>query len=238
MSPAAKGLLSVVGVAGVSAGVLLLVLSGGGGGGTRAPADDGPKVVVDNGQTPPTDPLRPDYRVELLKFLPFSQTDQNGKTVTNDAFTGNVTIVSFFFTRCTFICPALTGTLIEMMDRLKDTPARFMSFSVDPAHDTPAVLKAYAQNHNADDGRWTLLSGPKEETWGILRTGLTWGIEERPEERIILPGGGTISNIRHPAWFVLVGPDGRVLGLYQSSEEDQLQALESRVRAVAARMKK
>ena len=240
MTPAAKTFLSIVGVVGVSAAVVLAVLTWGGSGGRTNGTRGGagvPEIIVDNGAAGNDDPLRPDYRVEQLSIPAFSQTDQDGRTVTNDVLKGRVTIVSFFFTRCTFICPALTGAMLEMMDRLKDTQARFVSFSVDPEHDTPAVMKEYAANHSADLSRWTFLSGKKEETWGLLRQGLKWGIEERPEERIQLQNGSSIANIRHPGWFALVGPDAKVLGIFQASEDEQLTALETRVRACLRKLK-
>lgn len=241
MTPQTKGFLSLVGVVGISAAVVLLVLSRGsrtGTGSSGGPGVNPNGIELDNGAQANADPLRPDYRVELLSIPAFSQPDQQGRIVTNDAFKDNLTVVSFFFTRCTFICPALTGRMLELTGHLKDTPTKFMSFSVDPENDTPEVLAEYAKNHNADVSRWSFLSGKREVTWGILRDGLKWGIEERPEERINLPNGSSMSNIRHPGWVALVGPDGRVLGIYQSSDEEQMKALEKRVRDAMKRMGK
>ncbi len=249
MTPATKGILAMVGIVGVSVGVVLVVLSAGSSGTTPSKDVTGgrsggaasggavPDVIIDNGGPVSIDPLRPDYRVELLSIPSFSQENQDGATVTNDVFTGRVTVVSFFFTRCTFICPVLTGAMIEVMKRLEGTPTRFVSFTVDPEHDTPVVMKKYAAEHGADFTRWTFLSGKKAQTWSLLRDGLKWGIEEREEERILLGDGTSISNIRHPGWFALVGPDGRVLGIYQSSDDAQIGAIVERARAATARLK-
>ncbi|MBC7773556.1 MAG: SCO family protein [Pyrinomonadaceae bacterium] len=226
---------------GVSALLVVVAIGRGrsGAGGATGPGTAGiPNIVVNDGSAPSDDPLRPDYRVEELTLPTFALTDQDGKPVTSEVFTGHVTVVSFFFTRCTFICPAMTGTMLKLADRLKDTPARYLSFSVDPEGDTPAVLKKYAADVGADTARWTFATGSKDVVWNMLREGMKWGIEARPDERVQLAGGGTMDNIRHPGWFALIGPDGRVLEIYDSSSDEKQEELVTRVRAVVQRMGK
>jgi len=226
-------------IVGVSTAVVLLVLRGG----SKAVeemkqgAASGPVVVIDDGSSPAgSDPLRPDRRVEELKLGDFTLLDSEGKTVTQEVFKGKLTLVSFFFTRCTTICPALTGRTLQLCDELKDTPVRFLTISVDGDHDTPEVIKAYAKDVNADSSRWTLATAPRERVWGILRNGLKWGIEDRTPERPA-PGSETvIMDIRHPGWYALVGPDGRVLDLYQSGYDEAIEKLKERVRAASKAM--
>ncbi len=194
--------------------------------------------MIDNGPGASTDPLKPDYNIEPLRIPDFELVDQDGRPVTQEAFKNNVTVVSFFFTRCTFICPALTGATIGLTQKLKDTPVRFLSISVDPENDTPEVIKKYAADHSADPARWSFLTGKKDVVWSMLRSGLKWGIEERPEERIMFNDGSSMSNIRHPGWFALVGPDGRVLAVYQASEDEKLEQLMARARSILRVMKK
>lgn len=243
MSQGTKVWIGLVGVVAVS--VLLVTLAinvggraggrGGGAGSTSGTANV-PKIVVNDGSTPSDDPLRPDYRVQELTLPKFDLIDQDGKPVTSDVFTGHVTVVSFFFTRCTFICPMMTGKMLELTGKLKDTPARYLSFSVDPEGDTPTVLKKYASEVGADTARWTFVTGSKDTIWNMLRQGMKWGIDYRPEDRVKLADGGTMDNISHPGWFALIGPDGRVLEIYDSSSEEKQEELMTRVRAVVKRM--
>jgi len=179
----------------------------------------------------------PDEFVTGFFIPPFELVDQDEKRVTNAAFEGRITVIDFFFTHCPFICPAMTGRFGVLVDTLKDVPrAQFLSFSVDPAHDTPARLREYAATNEADTTRWRFLTGPKEVTWKILEEGLKWGIEERPEQVIKLPTGNEMANIRHPGWFALIGPDAKVLGIYKYDVEEDQKRLVERVRALAAEL--
>ncbi len=59
---------------------------------------------------------------------------------------------------------------------------------------------------------------------------------DMPGEKLTLPAGNSMANIRHPSHFILVGPDARVLGLYQSTDPAAMAALTARVRAIAQSM--
>src|SRR5688572_18492155 len=191
----------------------------------------GPKPPIEQGTSgvridvPPmsADPAAPDDFVTGFFIPPFEVVNQDEKPVTNAVFLGQITVIDFFFTHCPFICPAMTGRFSQLVNTFKDAPeVQFLSFSVDPAHDTPERLREYAATNEADTSRWRFLTGPREVTWKILEEGLKWGIEERPEQKITLPTGSEMSNIRHPGWFALIGPDGQVLGIYKYDvEEDQ-----------------
>lgn len=180
------------------------------------------------------DAATPDEVVSDLLIPPFAMTAQDGSSVTSDAFKGHVTVLDFTFTRCTLICPKMTGTMFELTQRLREPSVQFISISVDPEHDTPAVLAEKAKAFDASGPRWRFLCGEKAAVYSMLREGLKFGIKENPP--IALPDGTTAPDIRHPAHFVLVGPDGRVLGMYDSNDEEAVGRLEKRARAVAGKM--
>jgi len=99
---------------------------------------------------------------ELPKLYPVPNTkliDETGRAVTLDAMKGHVTVYNFIFTNCAAICPIMTNNMRAVTPKIdKDAPVRFVSISVDPARDTPAVLAAYAKR-NRNDPRWTFLTG-------------------------------------------------------------------------------
>ena len=71
--------------------------------------------------------------------------------------------MTFIFTRCTATCPVLTPLMSLVQDRLgRDFGSKiaFASITVDPEHDTPEMLKLYAQMYGADLGGWSFLTGP------------------------------------------------------------------------------
>jgi protein SCO1/2 len=236
LPPGFLGLIVVVGVVFLVALASLVYL------GTRKPVrpaapDMGGAAVQVDRPVDPNDPTTPDHFVEGFFIPPFELVNQNEKPVTNAAFKGKITVIDFFFTHCPFICPAMTGRFGVLVSTLKDVPqAQFLSISVDPVHDTPPRLREYAELNAADTSRWQFLTGPRETTWKILEEGLKWGIEERPEQKIKLPTGNEMSNIRHPGWFALVGPDAKVLGIYKYDVEEDQERLVKRVREIAARL--
>jgi cytochrome oxidase Cu insertion factor (SCO1/SenC/PrrC family) len=205
---------------------------------TPPTAPDGTPIVHIDQPPEPSNPGTPDNFVTGFFIPRFDVVNQDEKPVSNDVFKGKITVIDFFFSNCPFICPAMNGRFAQLATKLKDVPdVQFLSFSVDPAHDTPARLREYAHQYEADTARWQFLTGKKSVIWNILSEGLKWGIEERPEQPIKLPTGNEMSNIRHPGWFALIGPDGKVLAIYKYDVDEDLQRLEKRVRDLAAVLK-
>lgn len=94
----------------------------------------------------------------------YSLTQSNGNTWTEDSLQGKVVIASFFFASCPSICPAMNFHLKAVHDRMsayKDVV--FVSYTVDPLHDTPAVLANYKSELGVGDSdKWTFLTGDRE----------------------------------------------------------------------------
>ena len=92
----------------------------------------------------------------------FSLTSQDGAPVSLRDFHGKVLAVTFIFTSCADTCPLLTAKMVDVQDALgTDFGARisFVSITVDPERDTPAVLKEYARTFGADLKGWAFLTG-------------------------------------------------------------------------------
>jgi protein SCO1/2 len=93
----------------------------------------------------------------------FTLTSQDGAQVSLADLRGKVAAVTFIFTRCTATCPVLTPMMSLVQERLgRDfgTKIAFASITVDPEHDTPEMLKLYAQAYGADVPGWSFLTGP------------------------------------------------------------------------------
>ncbi len=69
-------------------------------------------------------------------------------------------MVNFIFTTCTTICPVMSATFQQVQENLGERRdrVRMISISIDPEHDTPATLAAYARRHNAGP-EWHFLTG-------------------------------------------------------------------------------
>lgn len=174
--------------------------------------------------------LRPDPGMETISNPPFTMTNQDGETVTEDIFTGNLTVLEFGFTHCPTACVVMMNQMLRLQDELEGTPARFLFVSVDPAHDTPERLKEYATENGADLDRWNLVTGETQtiETW--LIDGLNLALETQPETQIDLGDGSSMDNIAHPSHLILVGPNAEILGLYQAFVPEQVDLLVERVK--------
>jgi protein SCO1/2 len=83
----------------------------------------------------------------------------------DDLVKGRVVMINFMFTSCTSLCPRSTANLVRVQQALGDHAGRdvfVISISVDPEHDTPAVLKQYAEQYQIQPG-WTLATGKRED---------------------------------------------------------------------------
>jgi protein SCO1/2 len=79
---------------------------------------------------------------------PFSLTDQNGRTVTDRDLRGKWLVIYFGYTHCPDACPTALNNIADALQALGSKRARVtpIFITVDPARDTPAVMKSYVQN--------------------------------------------------------------------------------------------
>ena len=78
-----------------------------------------------------------------------------------DLVKGRIVAIDLIYTTCQYACPLDSARLARMQQLLGDRMGKdifFISISIDPEHDTPAALKAYAQKYNAGPG-WIFLTG-------------------------------------------------------------------------------
>lgn len=109
--------------------------------------------------------------------------DMNGAPV--DLMHG-VTVVSFIYTRCPdpSMCPLVTAKFARMSKLLADTRVKLLEITLDPAFDTPAVLRTYGHSFGADGVRWTLATGERRSIVDFAeRSGIS---VERPRPGLVL----------------------------------------------------
>jgi protein SCO1/2 len=92
---------------------------------------------------------------------------QDGKTLRffSDLLKGKVVAINFIFTSDPAACAIETARLREVQRILGDrvgSDVFIYSISIDPAHDTPKVLKAYADKFQVGPG-WLFLTGKAED---------------------------------------------------------------------------
>jgi len=174
------------------------------------------KTIPASTQTPTTDPSpvaqvitdpanSTDVDLPVLYPAPsFTLLDQDGNKTSGTQLLGHPWIADFIFTTCTSLCPTMSGEMQHLQDELPPD-VKLVSFSVDPKNDTPPVLKAYADDHHAQPGRWIFLTG-----------------DEKTQERVVramklgfAPAAAGVP-IQHDEHFVLVDSHGQIRGFYDS----------------------
>ena len=79
---------------------------------------------------------RSDSPAPLFTSPDFSFKAQTGEQVTKASLAGQPYVANFIFTTCRTVCPLLTSKMVRLQRELPGAPLRFVSFSVDPEHDT------------------------------------------------------------------------------------------------------
>jgi protein SCO1/2 len=158
----------------------------------------------------------------------FALVDQEGDTVRTSDFRGTPWVASFVFTNCTSVCPLITQNMAGLRDSLAaegvlGEEVRLVSFTVDPARDTPEVLREYAAKFGGSPPRdWAFLTGtPPEVVRGMIQEGfrLTAVVPAEHEH------AGSDYQVMHSPRVALVDAEGRVRGVYDTIESDAMQRL-------------
>ena len=123
--------------------------------------------------------------------------NQDGQSVRffDDLIKGKVVAVNFMFTHCKDVCPLETARMREVQEILGDRVGKdifFLSISIDPERDKPAVLKAYAKRYQTGPG-WMFLTGNVDDIT-LLRHKLG-----------LLSAGSDPSNLKGHSMSLIIG---------------------------------
>lgn len=154
------------------------------------------------------------------RIAPFSFLNQEGKAISNKEVEGKVYVADFFFTTCPTICPVMKKQMLRVYDKFKQDPDfKILSHTIDPKHDTVALLKDYALRLGVEDAStWNFLTGDQERIFEIGQTSyLSTAMEDNTE-----PGG-----LLHSGAFILIDKEGHIRGVYDGTKEDQVNKLMS-----------
>jgi protein SCO1/2 len=152
----------------------------------------------------------------------FSSVSQNGQHVTEQDLRGHVWVANFIFTHCTSACPLLTAKMLLLQRAVHPADVRFVSFSVDPDHDTPEVLKQYATLWNRDESRWFLLHTDRD-ILSQTAAGLKVAIMPTDEQ----------DGIVHSTLFFVVDQQGRVRSVSDRHDDEAVRRLAANAATLA-----
>ena len=133
----------------------------------------------------------------------FRFVNQEGDTVTQETVKGKIYVADFFFTSCPTICPIMKRQMLKVYQQFKDQPdVVILSHTIDPEHDTPAVLKKYADELGVKGLQWQFLTGSRSQIYDISKSYL---VAQTPEKDSTVAGGFV-----HDGTFILIDKQGRV----------------------------
>lgn len=175
----------------------------------------------------------------------FTLIERSGRRVTRDDLRGLVWVADFIYTECTETCPAQSLQFAHLQQEFADAAdLRLVSITVDPVHDTAAVLRGYAERYTASD-RWWFLTGDRREIYCLAKVGFHLGVidpavpgEHACGQAVWLgpapawASHGSAGLIMHSARIVLVDRRGRIRAYHLATDPQSIGLLAANLRTV------
>lgn len=147
--------------------------------------------------------------------------NQKGKEFSNERLADKVFLANFFFTRCPSICPPMRQQLIGISQSIDHDDFLMLSHSIDPANDTPEVLKDYAEATGITSDRWQFLTASEEATKAQAAQFQT---NFKPFE------DGT--DFYHSSYVALVDRDRMIRGFYDLLKPKEVELLKKDIKTL------
>jgi protein SCO1/2 len=142
---------------------------------------------------------------KLVKVGPapkFELINQDNVKISNDFYKGKVYVLEFFFATCPSICPKMNANMVTLQNTFFGNPNfGIASITIDPEHDTPAVLKEHGELLGAKSANWNFLTGDKEYIYNLSNKGFNIYVGENSK----VQGG-----FEHSGLFALIDKNGNI----------------------------
>jgi protein SCO1/2 len=142
---------------------------------------------------------------KLTKIGPapkFELLNQDNIKISNDTYKCKVYVLEFFFTTCPSICPKMNQSMLLIEKKFFGNPNfGIVSITIDPSHDTPAVLKGHSELLGVKSSNWNFLTGDREYIFNLANKGFNLYAGENSNVK-----GG----FEHSGLFALVDKNGNI----------------------------
>lgn len=156
----------------------------------------------------------------------FNMLGQDSVKISNATLKGKIYVADFFFTSCPSICPVMQKNMLKLYKQYKDErDFAFLSYSIDPLHDTPSKLKKYSTQLGADSKKWYFVTGNKDSTYALAEK----GYYATAKADSTAPGGFV-----HSGGLILVDKERRIRGIYDGTQEDEVDKLSQDMKLLQA----
>ena len=174
--------------------------------------------VTQHATAPPAKPTAALHIPAVNEAVPdFKLINQNGRQISLNRYRGKALLVTFIYTRCPFpdFCPRVSGEFAQINRELHSNTKLFrqthlLSISIDPKHDTPAVLRQYGYDCSGIKqpvlfNHWEFAAPSAAQ---LPRIANFFGLTVAEE-------GGLIT---HSLSTAVIGPDGRIFKWYPGND--------------------
>lgn len=139
----------------------------------------------------------------------FTLISQTGQPIQLKNLEGKVWVADFVYTNCTGPCPRMSSEMHQVQEAVRNLKdVNLVSFTVDPARDTPQVLAAYAKHFQAEPSRWLFLTGEPAVLLKLARDGFHLAV--------------SADALSHSTHFALVDRHARVRQYYGAFEPESV----------------
>ena len=147
----------------------------------------------------------------------FSFLNQDSVLITQKAVEDKIYVADFFFTTGPTICPVMKTQMLRVYEKYEHNPdVLILSHSIDPKHDSVAVLREFAERLGVSSDKWHFMTGDKDKTFKLGQTSYMVTTMDDPTA----PGG-----LLHSGAFILVDKSRRVRGVYDGTDEEAVTRL-------------
>lgn len=158
----------------------------------------------------------------------FTLTNQHGAPLSLSNLLGQVWVADVIFTRCPMSCERMTQRMHALEKQVSSrSPVKFISITTDPGFDSPAVLKKYAERHEADPNRWHFLTGIKSNVYQLSVAGLKFAVLDNTN--MVVPDDLFL----HSTHFTVVDKRGNIRGVFEGTEDEDRRQLLLAVKKLA-----
>ena len=157
------------------------------------------------------------HQLKYHKIADFSLTNQNGETITQEAYKDKIYIADFFFTTCQTICPIMTKNMERVQQEIiNNDNIMLLSHSVTPKIDSVAQLKRYAIEKGVIDRKWNLVTGDKKQIYELARKSYL---------AVKTDGNGDQFDMVHTENFMLIDKKRQIRGFYDGTNPEDIDQL-------------
>lgn len=156
----------------------------------------------------------------------FKLTNQYTQSVSFPSDSNKLTVVCFFYTRCSLVCSDINNKMAEVVRIYrKNRLLQFLSITVDPYFDTPEELKKYSEQYQDQPNKWNFLTGDEAMIYKLAKEDFLVDVLRDTTQN---------NNIIHSPMLILLDPQKRIRGYYNSTDKEQVDRLIDEIRVLIA----